>query len=217
MHKPNNLLAKDVRDQLDWDPLIDNTRIVVKADDGLVTLTGSVPTYYETLLAPDDAWSVHGVKAVDNGLLVGLVGDAITDAEIAAACATALDADRFVPKEAVSAEVTEGWVTLSGEVRRHFQRRSAEHAVRRIDGVLGITNKIAITSDPVPSDVADRINRAFRRNAIIDDSMITVTNSGNTVFLDGTAGSWRAKMEAEDASWEAPGVSDVIDRLVIVP
>jgi len=217
MHKPNNLLESDVVEELDWDVLLDNSRIVVKAKDGRITLTGTVPTYYEFTLASEDAWSVGGVTAVDNALLVGLVGAAITDVDIATACIVALDADRFVPKGAVLADVSNGWVTLSGEVRRHFQRRAAEHAVRRVDGVLGITNKIALTSEPIPSDVVDRIDKAFRRNAIIDDSLIEVTNVGHTIYLDGTTGSWFAMRAAEDAAWEAPGVTEVIDRMVIVP
>jgi osmotically-inducible protein OsmY len=51
MHKPNNIVEHDVKDELDWDPLLDNSRIVVKASDGEVTLTGAVPTYYESVLA----------------------------------------------------------------------------------------------------------------------------------------------------------------------
>jgi hypothetical protein len=37
MQKPNHLLEFDVRDTLDWDSAIDDRRIEVKADDGLVT------------------------------------------------------------------------------------------------------------------------------------------------------------------------------------
>ncbi len=217
MHKPNNLLQADVKDELDWDPLLDNSQIIVKADDGRVTLSGAVPTYYDSVLALEDAWSVGGVKTIDNELLVGLVGEAIADDKVADACTAALNANHFVPKGAVQAEVVDGWVTLTGDVRNHFQRREAEHSVRRIDGVNGITDKISITSDPIPTDVADRINKAFRRNAIIDDSKIQVSHSGHTVYLDGIAGSWTALREAEDVAWAAPGVTDVIDRLVIVP
>ena len=65
--------------------------------------------------------------------------------------------------------------------------------------------------------MVDRINKALRRNAIIDDSLIQVTNVDHTIYLDGTAGSWAAMTAAEDAAWAAPGVTDVIDRLVIVP
>jgi osmotically-inducible protein OsmY len=187
MHKPNNLLEFDVKDEFDWDPQLDPTRIVVKADDGRVTLTGSVPTLYQVERATDDTMLVGGVKAIDNELLVGLVGDAINDAELAVAATAALNDDSLVPKGAVTPDVLDGFVTLNGNVRHHFQRLAAEHAVRRVDGVLGITSHITLTSEPIPGDVANRINKAFQRSAIIDDSQITVSNDGPTIYLDGTA------------------------------
>src|SRR4051794_6135126 len=97
MHKPNNLLKLDVEDQLAWDPQVDMTRIAVSADDGKVTLTGSVPSLYQVTRAGEDVSLVGGVKLLDNDLLVGLLGDAITDAQIATAGRTALDGDSFVP------------------------------------------------------------------------------------------------------------------------
>jgi osmotically-inducible protein OsmY len=217
MHKPNNILELDAKDALDWDFRIDDSRIAVEAKNGCVTMRGTVPTYYESTLAEDDVWTVGGVTEVDNQLLVGLLGAAMADDDIAAACKLALDSDNIVPKRAVSASVTDGWVTLTGEVRHHFQRQAAERSVRRVDGVLGITDEVGISSEPIPSDVVDRINKAFRRNAIIDDSLITVTNSGHTIYLDGATDSWAARQAADDAAWAAPGVDDVIDRLVIVP
>ena len=217
MHKPNNLLESDVQEELDWDPRFDNSRVIVKANDGDVTLTGTVDTFYDTILATQDAQSVGGVKSVDNELLVGLVGAAIADADIASKCREALDRDRFVPKQAVSVAVVDGWVTLSGEVRRHYQRRAAHHAVSRVDGVLGVTNDITLTKGVMPGDVADHINKAFRRDAIIDDSRIKVTAAGNTVYLDGMVGSWYAMDVAVDTVWDAPGVNEVVNRLVVVP
>jgi osmotically-inducible protein OsmY len=216
MHKPNMLLESDVEEELSWDPQLDNSRIGVSAKDGRVTLTGSVPTYYELVRAGDDVRLVGGVKSVDNQLLVGLLGDAITDETIAVACADALNGDRFVPKGSVTVDVLGGYVTLNGQVRHHFQCQAAEHAVQKIDGVLGIDDKITISSDPAPGDVADRINKAFRRNSIIDDSMITVSNVGSTIYLDGTADSWTAREEAEDTAWAAPGVGEVVDRVEVV-
>jgi osmotically-inducible protein OsmY len=216
MHKPNNILEHDVKEELDWDPVVDDSRIVVKAKDGRVNLSGTVPTYFQSTVASDDAWSVGGVKAVDNELLVGLVGGAIADVDIEDDIATALDADKFVPKGSVSASVTGGWVSLTGEVRHHAQRQAAEFAARKVDGVLGITNKVTISSNPIPSDVVDRINKAFRRNAIIDDSVIEVSNTDHTIYLDGSTTSYAAREAAENAAWMAPGVYDVIDRMVII-
>jgi osmotically-inducible protein OsmY len=216
MHKPNNLLEADVRDEFDWDPQLDDARINVSADHGRVTLTGSVPTYFDSLRAFDDTTVVGGVTDVDNQLLVGPIGEALDDADLAVAARAALDADRFVPKGAVTPDVLDGYVTLRGEVRRHFQRLAAEHAVGKLDGVLGIEDKVTITSAPIPSDVADRINKAFQRSAIIDDSLIKVSNEGGTIYLDGEVSSWNARREAEDTAWSAPGVTDVIDRTVVM-
>ncbi len=171
MHKPNDLLEFDVKDTLDWDSAIDDRRIEVKADDGHVTLTGSVPSYYEKVRATEDAWSVGGVKTLDNEILVGLEGAAINDSAARAGVPRGArprprrpqgigDADRHATARCNS----------RGHVRNHFQRDAAEFVVSRLDGVLGIENLIAISSEPIPSDVADRVNKAFKRNAIIDDS-----------------------------------------------
>ncbi len=217
MHKLNRTLDSDVKDALQYDPYLDARRIVVKADHGNVTLTGAVPTYSDLLEAADDTWRVSGVITVDNELLVGLEGEALDDAAVVSAAQNALDRDRFVPKGSVTPVVVNGWVTLTGQVKHHFERRSAERTVGKVAGVLGVTNDIVLSGDPMPTDVADRINAAFRRNAIIDDSMIEVTTSGRTVYLDGTVGSGYAMMEAVDTSWAAPGVSEVVNRLVVVP
>jgi osmotically-inducible protein OsmY len=217
MHKPNNLLEDDVREELAWNPYLNDSRIEVKAHDGEVTLTGTVDTYGDLLEATDDTWTVGGVVAVDNELLVGLVGGAITDVDVALKCADALDADRFVPHGSVTAKVVDGWVTLAGQVRRHFERLAAKHAVGRVSGVLGITDEITISGEPIPSDVADRINQAFRRRAVLDGSVIEVSNNDHTIYLDGTVSSGTAMQEAENTAWAAPGVYDVVDRLAIIP
>jgi osmotically-inducible protein OsmY len=77
MENPNNSLKSDIDEELDWDPMLDDSQIAVNVEDGRVTLSGAVPTYYEANLAEQDARSVRGVKAVDNDLLVGTIGDEI--------------------------------------------------------------------------------------------------------------------------------------------
>ena len=217
MHKPNSLVESDVKEAFDWDWQLDQERIVVKADDGRVTLSGVVKTFDQIERAVGDAWAVVGVKAVDNQLLVGPGGAAVADRDIAAACALALDADRMVPKGSVTAEVKDGSVTLFGEVRNHFQRKAAEHAVGRVDGVLGVTDLITLTHEPIPSDVAARIHKALERNANIDDSSIKVSHDGHTIYLDGTTSSYLSVVTAGDIAWSAPGVDQVVNHLTIIP
>jgi osmotically-inducible protein OsmY len=217
MKKPNNILQRDVVNQLEWDMLLDSTRVVVNADNGVITLTGTVPTYKEFLLAEDDAGGVGGVTQVDNQLLVGPVGEAIADTAIATACFEALDSDKMVPDGSVDVDVKEGWVTLTGEVGNHFQRVAAKYAVARVPGVVGVTDKVTISSKPVPSDLSERIATALKRNALLEDADITVTNAGSTVYLDGKVASFAARQKAEDVAWSAPGVTDIVDRTTILP
>jgi osmotically-inducible protein OsmY len=215
MHKPDFLLESDVRAQLDWDPLLDDSRIVVKADDGSIHLTGVVETLPEIERATGDAWAVGGVKSVQNELMVGLAGDAIADGEIAGRCVAALDAEKFVPQGAVTVTVTDGVVTLTGEVRRHYQRRAAESAVGHVAGVRAVRDRITLSDEPIPTDVAARIKKAFDRSAILDGSLIEVSSNGHTIYLDGKVGSYAALDAALDTAWAAPGVAEVVDRLVV--
>jgi osmotically-inducible protein OsmY len=217
MRKPDNLLEKDVSDELSWDPWLDDSQVSVRAQNGRVTLTGAVPTYSDLAEATDDAWAVSGVRSVDNELVVGPLGETLVDADIAARCADALDADRFVPKGAVSADVLDAWVTLNGHVHRHFERQAAKCAVQRVKGVRGITDNIVISGDPIPSDVADRIDKALARKAVLKGSVIQVHNTAGTVYLDGTTDSYLARQTAVDTAGAAPGVTDVVDRIVVIP
>lgn len=44
---------------------------------------------------------------------------------------------------------------------------------------------------------------------------MSVSNVGKTVYLDGSVASYRARLEAEDVAWGAPGVEEVVDRIVV--
>jgi osmotically-inducible protein OsmY len=148
-------------------------------------------------------------------LLVGAAAEPAADDELAGACRRALRAEGLVPDGAVKVSVKAGRATLSGEVRRRHQRIAAERAVRTVEGILGLTNSVAVTDDPVPSDVAHQIHKALRRQAVVDGSPLQVTNEGHTVSLDGTVRSWKARQVAERAAFAAPGVKEVVDRLSV--
>lgn len=130
---------------------------------------------------------------------------------------TVLAANRFVPVGAVSVQVSDGWVTLTGQVHRHYQRRAAERAVESIKGVRGLSNEIVVSGRSVPEDVTEQISQALGRNAAIDGTNIQVSHSGNVVYLDGTTGTWSSMEEAIETAERAPGVTEVVNRLVVVP
>ena len=65
-------------------------------------------------------------------------------ADVGAKVANALHWDLAIPRYRVTAEVHAGVVTLHGNVERADLRSSAELIVRRVSGVTGVTNKIAV-------------------------------------------------------------------------
>src|SRR5208337_2544544 len=145
-------LKQAVLDELEWDPSVNAAHIGVTANNGVVTLTGDVGSYTEKLAADSAAWRVFGVKAVADELVVRYPsGKKIEDADIAQKALQVLSWDSEVPLNKVKVEVEKGWVTLSGEVDRFYQRNAAEEDVQMLQGVAGVTNNINIKPRVQPS------------------------------------------------------------------
>jgi hypothetical protein len=59
-----------VRDRLTRDEWVDEARVFVDVEDGVVTLSGEVDDFMEARYAWDDAWETDGVRGVVNQLTV---------------------------------------------------------------------------------------------------------------------------------------------------
>jgi osmotically-inducible protein OsmY len=211
-------IQADVLEELKWDTRVRPNEIGVAVKDGIVTLTGWVDSYLKKMAAEEAAHRVPGVKAVANDIEVRLPGFAErTDTDLAAAVLNALRWDAAIPAGKVDVTVSQGWVTLKGEVEYAFQKRDAERAVRRLSGVKGVSNLITVKPQVLPTDLKQQIERALVRNAETDARRITVEVEGSKVILRGTVRSYAEKQAAEDTAWSAPGVSEVDNRIVISP
>src|SRR6266705_6314610 len=141
---------RNVLEELKWDIRVRPNEIGVVVKDGIVTLTGWVDSYLKKPAAEEDAHRVFGVRAVDNDIEVRLPGFAErTDADLAAAVLNALRWDAAIPADKVDVTVSQGWVTLKGEVEYGFQKRNAEPAIDRISGVRGVSNLLTVKTQPV--------------------------------------------------------------------
>jgi osmotically-inducible protein OsmY len=118
----NDDMLTDVTEELLWDPKVDSSAIAVSADDGKVTLRGTVGSLREKREAAAVAARVFGVIAVDNELQVRLLDEAKrSDAQLRKDVLQALMLDDLVPPT-VDAKVDGGFVTLTGTAEWQFQR-----------------------------------------------------------------------------------------------
>jgi osmotically-inducible protein OsmY len=111
--------------------------------------------------------------------------------------------------------VSKGWVTLKGAVDWQYQKQDAERVVRRLQGVKGVSNLIAVTPQAKPDELKRRIETALVRSALLDAQRISVEVDGSKVILKGTVRSWAERQEAERQAWAAPGVTSVDNRITI--
>lgn len=214
--KTDSQLQQDVMDELQWEPRVDHADIGVAVTDGIVTLSGFVPSYASKIAAENAAHRVKGVRGLAEEIEVRLASDPKTaDPEIAKRIADLFDWSVTVPRGRIDVKVEHGWVTLSGKVDFHYHRQSAKDLVSRISGVRGVTNLIEVKTAPSSVDVKDRIVAALKRSADVDASTINVVTEGDTVKLGGRVHAWYERQVAERAAWAAPGVNKVIDNIVI--
>ena len=79
MRNPNTTLQDLVTDELRWDPTVDAAHIGVAAQNGAVTLSGHVASYWQFVAAEKAAKRVRGVVAVANELDVHLPGHTLKE------------------------------------------------------------------------------------------------------------------------------------------
>ena len=216
--KSDTEIERDVREELKWDPDLDATDVAVSVKNGVVTLTGFTRSYTDRLEAELAAKRVAGVHAVANDIEVRLPAiDQRPDPDIARDAVAALKSELPISHDRIKIIVKDGWITLEGAVEWQYQRTSAETAIRRVKGVKGVTNVIAVKPKVEPSELQRKIMEAFKRNAEVDANRITVEAHGSEVILKGTVRSWIEREEAERVAWSAPGITHVEDRIVVSP
>jgi osmotically-inducible protein OsmY len=218
MLRTDSEIQRDIVEELKWDPSLEDNDIAVAVRDGVVTLAGYVKSYLTKWRAERVASRVAGVKAIANDLEARLPSTSERpDPEIARAALDALKWNIAVPHDRIKVKVERGWVTLEGDVEWYYQREAAERSVRSLVGVKGVANLISVKVKPAPSNVKTKIKDALSRGAEFDAEHITVEVNGNKATLRGTVRSFAERRDAERAARNAPGITDVENKLTVDP
>lgn len=212
-------LAEEIRARLAQDVRLDAGLVDVAVDDGRVTLTGIVGSVAERERAYINAWirGVEDVHADDirvdwnarDEMRRGRVH--LDDAAIAAAVERTLAHDPRVQWFAPDVQVTDGVVTLSGQVPTLQARRAAESDARYTVGVRNVRNHLKVRPDPRPDDpeLADQVRAALARDPYVTRHPIDVMVVDGTVYLTGAVGTSFDERQAEAAAGRVQGVVDV--------
>jgi osmotically-inducible protein OsmY len=210
-------LQQAVQDELAWDPSVHADDMDVRVRHGVVTLTGDVQTLYEKWRLDEIVRRVHGVTGLHNEAQVNLDdADKRDDADLVMAVQNILEWTATLSTESITFRVMNGWVSLSGAVKWQFQRVAVKNSVRNLRGVRGVSDEIAVGEPVVQSAVSADIEAALRRGAAADALNIHVAVHAAQVTLTGTVNSWFEHIAATRAAWNSPGVTDVVDRLIMV-
>jgi osmotically-inducible protein OsmY len=144
----NATIEDAVRDVLVLDPrLPDPEQVAVSSEAGTVILRGTVGSFSQRRAAADDAREVEGVYDVDDELDVRLLDKSRrADADIRGIALQILMWDYEVPADLIDVKVSNGWVTLTGDVSYPFESDAAFEDMAGLVGVVGVTNKIRVTT-----------------------------------------------------------------------
>src|SRR5467141_3694696 len=158
--RSDDLIRNDVLFELKWDPKIgssSDTAVAVK--DGVATLSGFVPSYWDKDAAEKAAKRVYGVRGVANDIEVKLASTR-TDPEIARDAVHELESHISIPSDRIKVTVKNGWVTLEGNVDWQYEKTLAESSVKKLKGVMGITNNIEVKPQVSPQEIKGKIEEA---------------------------------------------------------
>lgn len=213
----DSALRQDILDELEFEPYVDANDIGVAVEDGIVTLTGHVPSYGQRAAVESAVSRIKGVRGIAQEIEVRFPGQPGTaDDEIARRVLNTLKWSTLVPDDKVQVSVHNGWVTLTGKLEWNYQKTGAADAIRNLDGVVGITNNIVLAPRPTSVDVKKHIEGALKRYAEVEANNIQINVAGTKVTLTGKVHNLAERTAVKDAVWATPGVHAIEDRLTIV-
>jgi osmotically-inducible protein OsmY len=216
--------------------------IGVETRDGIVTLTGQVPTEVDKELAANVTKDVPDVKGVNNQLVVqpGLKpseasvreGMRVSDLEIRADLNERMVASQALKGQNIQVAVQDRIVTLSGQVETPAQKTGAEQLARSVANVVDVVNNLGVNNPSaglnetpgVPEsaakdkDLANRVLFALfkDRDNFADISTIKAASRESVITLSGSVISRAERALAERIVREIDGVKGINNQLSVV-
>lgn len=200
-------------------------KVTVKAEDGVVTLTGTVEDKDDKSLAADTVENLPGVTGVKNEIVVDAPPAERSDAWIALKVRSRLLVKRNVSAASTKVAVSEGVVTLTGTADNLAQKELTTVYAREIDGVKSVENQIEIkpvaamelTMEEVVDDasVTTQVKRALLTHKSTSALRTKVTTNEGAVVITGVAASAAEKSLVTKLAEDVRGAKSVRNDMTV--
>lgn len=161
--------------------------IVVKAKDGVVTLTGSVSEESHKALAQEIVESIVGVVVVENHLLIKPESVQSADALIFSRVRLAIMSHRILRGVDVRFIVENGIVRISGMAINTAQIDLTTEYIKDVEGVKGVKNEMGVMneSSPAGKSMGEKVGDAGKKigDKVDDVSKKIGSEAGNVAEL----------------------------------
>jgi osmotically-inducible protein OsmY len=136
-------IISNVGNMLLWDSKTDSSNILLKCHRGVVTLSGSVNTYWEKYRAWETAVSAKGVIDVVNNLSVKYK-KTILDTDIERDIKNSYRRSALIDENKIEVNVKNGIVHLEGVVSHYLIKNQAYEIAMYTSGVVDVVSNITI-------------------------------------------------------------------------
>lgn len=136
-------IATAIINALKWHASLNEERIKVKVEDGVVTLDGQVDWEFQRSSAVSQIQNIVGVKRVVNNVEIK---PRVVPKELKQKISRAFHRSATLDADKISIDIAGETVTLKGKVRSWSEKNDAENAVWAAPGVNKVINNIEIES-----------------------------------------------------------------------
>ncbi len=218
---------------------IANPPLTAGWENGDLIIEGEVASVAAKKLALERVASIEGVVGIVDRLRVapaqrmgdGEIRDGVRDALVAepalASCGIDLKADgKRVPVQVpspidgnITVTVSNGVVTLDGEVCGLGRKRLAGVLAWWVPGTRDVVNGLGVMPDESDSDdeITDAVRLALEKDPFVNASQIRISTRGCVVTLQGLVPTAAEREMAESDAWYVFGVDKVVNLVDVRP
>jgi osmotically-inducible protein OsmY len=220
----DNKIEEAAKSSYNYRTVLDG-HVKVKARDGVVTLTGTVPDQEDRALAADTVENLPGVSRVNNEIVVKSDYPEHSDGWIALKIRSRLLVKGNVSATSTKVAVVDGVVTLTGTADNMAQKDLTAAYAKDIDGVKSVNNEIVVNatagSAPTVGDKMDdasitsQVKFALLSHKSTSALKTKVTTNDGVVSISGEASSDAEKSFAGKLAGDVRGVKSVNNQMIV--